>query len=168
MADRYLRLKIRAIEYKGGKCSKCGYNKCYAALEFHHRDPKAKEYSWTQLRKFSWERVKTELDKCDLICSNCHKETHWDPDLLVAVLQRHEDRQPKPDQNCKECGVTFRGPTRQEFCGHKCAQKNKEKISWPQNLPELVVKSSKRAVAAQLGISDKAVAKRLRNHHVLQ
>ncbi len=71
------KIKAMAIEYKGSKCQnkKCGYNKCSAALEFHHRDPATKEFSissggYTR----SWERVKKELDKCDLLCANCHRE----------------------------------------------------------------------------------------------
>lgn len=68
--------KKRAIEYKGGKCVKCGYKKYYGALEFHHADPSKKEFQiGTNLSK-AWEKLKKELDKCILICSNCHKELH--------------------------------------------------------------------------------------------
>ncbi len=89
VSDRQLRLKIQAIEYKGGKCQKCGYDKCYAALEFHHRDPNEKEVSWKKLRSRSWKRIEEELDKCDLLCANCHREEHWDDNLLQEVLSRH-------------------------------------------------------------------------------
>lgn len=68
--------KIRAIEYKGGKCQRCGYSKCRAALHFHHRDPSKKEFSVGGNHCYSWNRIKGELDKCDLICSNCHAEIH--------------------------------------------------------------------------------------------
>ena len=69
--------KLDCIKYKGGKCSICGYNKYYGALEFHHLDPNEKEFGvgekgYTR----SWEKVKQELDKCVLLCSNCHKEVH--------------------------------------------------------------------------------------------
>jgi hypothetical protein len=67
--------KQAAVDYKGGKCVKCGYNKCLGALEFHHRDPEAKEFAIC--KKWSLEKMKAELDKCDLVCSNCHKETHY-------------------------------------------------------------------------------------------
>lgn len=74
---RRLKVKEMAVEYLGGKCQICGYNKYIGALEFHHRDPKEKDFSigykgYTR----SWKRVKKELDKCDLLCSNCHKEMH--------------------------------------------------------------------------------------------
>jgi len=70
--------KIEAVEYKGGKCIKCGYNKCLAALDFHHRDPLEKDPDWRNLlRKRSLESIKSELDKCDLLCKNCHTELHY-------------------------------------------------------------------------------------------
>lgn len=74
--DRQKEWKRKAIEYKGGKCCVCGYIKCDAALEFHHLDPKEKEFrlSAGRLRKF--ESSKAELDKCILVCANCHREIH--------------------------------------------------------------------------------------------
>lgn len=71
------KVKEMAIEYKGGKCSICGYNKCIGALEFHHLDPSKKDFGisakgYTR----SWEKVKEELDKCIMVCSNCHREIH--------------------------------------------------------------------------------------------
>ncbi len=66
--------KKRAVEYKGGKCQKCGYNKCIRALEFHHRDRSTKSFEIGQDLCRSWVLLKAELDKCDLLCSNCHAE----------------------------------------------------------------------------------------------
>lgn len=68
--------KQKALEYKGGKCSLCGYNKCPTALEFHHVNPKEKEISVSQYSKFD-EKLRLELDKCELLCSNCHREVHY-------------------------------------------------------------------------------------------
>ena len=59
---------------RGGKCSKCGYDKCLEALSFHHRDPKEKDPKWN--KGWQLEKLKVELDKCDLLCFNCHAETH--------------------------------------------------------------------------------------------
>ena len=71
------KLKQLAVQYKGDKCIKCGYDKCLSALEFHHRDPSQKDFS---ISKVKWggltDEVKQELDKCDLLCANCHRETH--------------------------------------------------------------------------------------------
>lgn len=71
------KVKKMALEYKGCKCCKCGYEKFQGALEFHHLDPSKKDFhigegGYTR----SWEKMKKELDKCILVCSNCHKEIH--------------------------------------------------------------------------------------------
>ena len=73
---RRKKLRHKAIEYKGGKCQNCGYNKCIDALEFHHIDPSKKEFTIAHVSTPSWDRLKKELDKCILLCSNCHKEEH--------------------------------------------------------------------------------------------
>lgn len=69
-------IKIKAIEYKGGCCEKCGYNKYIGALEFHHLDPSKKDFGVSDGNYRNWLTVKEEIDKCLLLCSNCHKETH--------------------------------------------------------------------------------------------
>lgn len=72
------RFKEECIAYKGGKCIKCGYSKSPAALEFHHRDPDQKDFSISQSTKVTLrDNIKLELDKCDLVCSNCHREIHY-------------------------------------------------------------------------------------------
>ena len=66
-----------AVEYRGGKCCLCGYSKYYGALEFHHIDDGSKDFGLgSQGLTRSWEKTKKELDKCILVCSNCHKELH--------------------------------------------------------------------------------------------
>lgn len=68
--------KKKLIEYKGGKCTKCGYSKCDGALEFHHLNPKEKDPNFIKLRNHTFERAKKEIDKCILVCANCHREIH--------------------------------------------------------------------------------------------
>jgi hypothetical protein len=75
--ERWRRRKTEAIAYKGGKCIACGYARCIAALEFHHRDRNTKELSGNQLKSMSWEKIKAEIDKCDLLCANCHREQEY-------------------------------------------------------------------------------------------
>jgi hypothetical protein len=66
-----------AIEYKGGRCQICGYNRCSEALEFHHPDPTQKDFGISQKGYTrSWEKVKEETDKCILLRANCHREVH--------------------------------------------------------------------------------------------
>ena len=70
-------LKKRAVEYLGGKCQKCGYNKYQGALIFHHREDNKSFGVAGRGHTRSWKRVKEELDKCDLLCLNCHAEEHF-------------------------------------------------------------------------------------------
>ncbi len=69
------RVKIKLIEYKGGKCEICGYDKCPSALHFHHKDSNEKDFAISG-KSYSFERLKKEVDKCILVCSNCHSEIH--------------------------------------------------------------------------------------------
>ena len=74
--------KLKALEYKGGMlCSRCGFNEhipdCYA---FHHRDPNEKDANWAKMKTNNWsiEKIKEELDKCDVLCHNCHSIVHYE------------------------------------------------------------------------------------------
>ncbi|RYD82905.1 MAG: hypothetical protein EOP84_08720 [Verrucomicrobiaceae bacterium] len=67
--------KKQAIEYMGGKCFSCGYDKYYGALHFHHVNPADKE-DWGSFRCWGWTRIKREIDKCILVCAVCHAEIH--------------------------------------------------------------------------------------------
>jgi len=74
---RRKKIKMMAIEYKGGKCSNCGYKRFIGALEFHHLDANGKDFGLsTEGLTRSWERTRKELDKCILVCANCHREIH--------------------------------------------------------------------------------------------
>jgi hypothetical protein len=67
---------IRAKKFGGGKCVKCDYNKNFAALDFHHKENKVSNVSRLCLSDASWKRIQTEINKCILLCSNCHRELH--------------------------------------------------------------------------------------------
>lgn len=68
-------LRDRAIAHLGGKCRICGYNRCPAAFDFHHIDPQGKDFNISEALT-SWERILPEIEKCELLCSNCHREVH--------------------------------------------------------------------------------------------
>jgi hypothetical protein len=70
------RLRSKALKYKGAKCALCGYDKCERALQFHHIDPEKKSFAIGS-KLIAWEKLKKELDKCMLLCANCHLETHY-------------------------------------------------------------------------------------------
>lgn len=77
--ERWKKRKIEAIVYKGSKCENCKleYPKIDACVfDFHHKNPNEKEFDWRKLRMRSWKNVLLELDKCSLLCSNCHRLAH--------------------------------------------------------------------------------------------
>ncbi len=81
-------IRKMSVEYKGNKCVICGYNKCDRALEFHHLNPNEKDFGisakgYTR----SWEKVKNELDKCMMLCANCHREIHEGITQLPQVIE---------------------------------------------------------------------------------
>lgn len=70
-------VKQKCVVYKGGKCSVCGYVRCLAALDFHHIESKEKEFTLGQKSRRWGKSLREELDKCLLLCSNCHRELHY-------------------------------------------------------------------------------------------
>lgn len=73
VSRRRLRIKQLLVQEAGGSCQMCGYNRCLAALQFHHLDPahKIKQLSsWSG----SLEAARLEAGKCQLLCANCHAE----------------------------------------------------------------------------------------------
>ncbi|MFA7101303.1 MAG: hypothetical protein WC196_06190 [Bacilli bacterium] len=78
-----LKLKIHLIYEKGAKCLKCGieYNGINSCIfDFHHRNPEEKDFNLNLnfLNRYGKKRILEEVDKCDLLCSNCHRLEHAD------------------------------------------------------------------------------------------
>jgi hypothetical protein len=78
----------RAVAYLGGRCARCGYNKCINALIFHHHEKEGISHYEKKLVEYkkvsdlinscrTWKSIETELKKCTLICLNCHAEAHF-------------------------------------------------------------------------------------------
>jgi hypothetical protein len=75
--------KRKSIEYKGGRCVDCVkegrdgiFSEC--AYCFHHTDPTEKEYGIsTLMSRKTWKSITGELDKCVLLCLNCHSIRHY-------------------------------------------------------------------------------------------
>lgn len=96
VAEKRRELKLQALEYKGGSCANCGYNKCPAAMVFHHPDPSEKDFGISGGGNIkSFEKMKPELDKCILLCGNCHSEVHYAEDQLVVESKRKEIEEEK-------------------------------------------------------------------------
>lgn len=83
---RRRKLKEMAVQLKGGRCSICGYNKSLEALEFHHHLGRKDFALSTKGLTRSWKKIKKELEKCILVCSNCHKEIHAGITQLPPVM----------------------------------------------------------------------------------
>jgi hypothetical protein len=71
---RRRRVKQTLVAEAGGRCQICHYSRCLAALEFHHLDPSAKAFAVSKRGAHSIARLRTEVRKCVLLCSNCHAE----------------------------------------------------------------------------------------------
>jgi hypothetical protein len=77
--NRIKDVKIKMIEYKGGECERCELklkDSHYSVFDFHHLDPKTKDVKFDKIKFRKWEKIKSEIDKCALLCSNCHRITH--------------------------------------------------------------------------------------------
>lgn len=74
VARRRRKVKQMLVAEAGGRCRVCGYDRCVAALEFHHLDPRAKEFGLARRGALSIEKLRVETRKCVLLCSNCHAE----------------------------------------------------------------------------------------------
>ena len=83
VSKRRKKIKQMAIDYKGGQCSLCGYDKCPDALEFHHEGSKDFGLAASGLTR-SWDKTRQELEKCTLVCSNCHREIHSQPQIEIS------------------------------------------------------------------------------------
>lgn len=91
VSEQRRKLKLQAIEYKGGKCINCGYNKCPAAMVFHHPDPNQKDFGIAANGiSRSFEKIRSELDKCVLLCMICHAEFHHAEDEKAREEKRLE------------------------------------------------------------------------------
>lgn len=162
--------------YCGNCCQVCGYDRYIGNLIFHHLDPTTKSDTVSRLinSTSAWATIINEANKCVLVCCNCHGEIHAGliTPPTIDTLKRRETlesiitTQPLPlTKQFHKCICSKIIPKTKEFCSQKCHHRNSESIRWPEDLPELVNRTSKRAVALTLGVSDKAVAKRLKNHH---
>ena len=99
-AEHRRKVKRKALAYSGGKCLHCNYSQHDSALIFHHLDPSKKDVRIASGSSRSWDRIKNEVDKCLLLCHNCHSEYHggfWkiDDDL---INQQHKIRLNYKDQ----------------------------------------------------------------------
>jgi hypothetical protein len=100
-----LERRAKILDYMGGKCQICGYDKYSGALDLHHIDPKTKSQDFKRfynMKLWPWGRVIQELSLCQLVCSNCHRFLH----TIVgrgSPKNRYPARQGFADFGLEEC-----------------------------------------------------------------
>lgn len=94
----------RMIEYLGGACVRC---KTAGDLEFHHVDPGTKSFNPRSRASIKWELLVKELDKCRLLCGDCHKSHHATTHGTVTMYVSHKCR----CEQCKSAIREYRGNT---------------------------------------------------------
>lgn len=170
--------KMELIAYKGGKCEGCGYCKPFpSAYHFHHEDPNKKDFTVSRFMSRNLERLKQEVDKCKILCSNCHAEHHdriteeslektiaTIAELSQLELQcRAERKKAQAKKNiCKYCQKSFNpGHTEQLFCSVGCRGLAKRRANRPtsQELLEMHKTKSWTQIGKEYGVSDNAVRK---------
>lgn len=89
VSDYRKRMKNLIVEAMGGGCQCCGYSKCNAALDLHHINPNEKEFSFSSIRSNPKRKIELipELQKCILVCSNCHREIHSGVRVIPKVFK---------------------------------------------------------------------------------
>lgn len=124
------RKKQTAVDHFGGKCQICGYSKCLDALEFHHTEKDEKEESPSYIiLRWSWKRVLKELEKCILVCSNCHREIHSKKDFDFDIKSLVK---PWLTIECCQCHTSFETKDyRQKYCSTSCKQLSDRRVTRP-------------------------------------
>jgi hypothetical protein len=187
---RRFRLKIKEIEYLGGKCSVCGYDKCPDALSFHHKDPKEKDFGLSGKYCLSWDKLKRELDKCLLLCNNCHAELHWEmkKDKMEKLISNNNLVQKrineiknksitrltgnpnfvevdgKPYIKCTTCSKLIEITpynAKQKYCSQECVHRHTRTFEiTKETLTDLVLNNSYVKIGEMFGVSGNAIKKR--------
>jgi hypothetical protein len=113
-----------AIAAKGARCEICGYDRCMEALEFHHLNESDKDFGLSEKGYArSWKRVEKELEKCVLLCANCHREIHAEvaaPDGNIRMKNRVNSG--KPDSTDVEMVILSRA------CSHRTGLQVNRKV----------------------------------------
>ena len=156
--------KLELVRMLGGKCSVCGYDKNLSALEFHHKNPGEKDFQLDSrhLSNTNVEKIMKEVEKCVLLCSNCHREIHHpeqDTSVLESVqLNNKSVFDPKRKLSvCEFCGTEFIYESGKRFCSEECRKKSKgypERDEVQKKYEEL---KSQRKVAEYYGLTRKII-----------
>lgn len=164
------RLKDRAVYVMGNKCMCCGYDKCVQALEFHHLNLEEKDFSFGSNANRSWASTRNELQKCILVCANCHREIHYgliDNSTLTSSFDEEkakeidalvDDTKAHKVWYCKECGAEVSSGN---DCCPKCAHKKMRIADRPtrEELKSLIRTTPFTQIGKMFNVSDNSIRK---------
>lgn len=159
----------KCLDYKGGKCQACGYNKCSRALAFHHRNPELKSFGISANHCRKWSVLRNELDKCDLLCSNCHMELHYEEDKFSKFQWKPKTYIKDIKKKCPQCQCDFIATSRKIiYCSTDCLTKAKYVYNKPTRNQLLLLLSTKSysEVGRMYNCSDNAVRKWAKKYNI--
>lgn len=164
-------IKSKIVTSLGGKCSCCGYNKCFDALDLHHINPNDKEFSFGSIRANpkSWIKIVTEIKKCLLVCANCHREIHHGitkmPNIIPVFDERYSDYDFGLEKDkCPVCNKYKE--VQYKTCSKKCAGKFSWSIDWSKfDLNDLLLnkKMSLQEIELLIGIPIGTIRKKAKS-----
>lgn len=159
------KIKEDLVYIHGGKCIMCGYNKCMAALQFHHIKPEEKKFGLSNGQGRSWEETLKESKKCVLVCSNCHMEIHYEDfseELKTSYIEERaieitKERESKINK-CLSCGKEISRGAR--YCVH-CWSLINRKVERPsrEELKHLIRVQSFLSISKLYGVCDNTIRK---------
>ncbi len=170
-----IRVKEKLIAYKGGKCEECGYDKQIPRVfDFHHRDPKQKEFAIGSYTVLNFEKLKNEVDKCELVCKNCHAEIHHESDKAnrQKLLDAHKEWKSTrlKSKICPHCRKEFKPSTRAQIGCSDCFKYNHRKVKnrpKKKQLMKMIEEMTWVAIGRKYNVSDNAVRKWARSYSLL-
>lgn len=161
--------KEEMVYVMGDKCQLCGYNKCIKALEFHHIDPKEKDFTFNKAKSKSWEVTNLELQKCILVCANCHREIHdnlevfslkssYNPERAKEITNRIHCLKNHQNTYCSNCGAII--SSKAKLCP-KCFNETRRIVSRPERniLKQEIRTTPFLQIGKKYGVTDNAVRK---------
>lgn len=163
-----IRVKQKLLEYKGSRCEICGYSKDVpGAYDFHHLDPNTKEFGISSSKVLNFEKLKKEVDKCQLLCRNCHAEVHHKQNQSYRQSLLHSNQNwlstRLQEKACSVCGKYFQpSKSKHKFCGIECSTTSRRKVLNPPDrntLLELMRAMTWQAIGQKYNVSGNAVKK---------
>lgn len=157
----------------GGKCCICGFDNYIEALEFHHVDPKTKEFAIGASNSVtkSLEKQLAELRKCVLVCANCHRGIHagylelsftpeslWDESRAQELIQENHNLRTRKEKLCPRCGRKIsKNASYCLDCTHLLQQKTDRPLR--EELKEMIRNIPFTVIGKNFGVTDNAIRK---------